>query len=272
MSPADSNHAPLRFALIGDPVEHSLSPAMHSAAYEALRIDATYVRRRVDANEVGAALRELWDAGFEGLNVTVPHKLAVMESLESIDEGARAVGAVNTLVRGELGWRGMNTDAEGFVRSLPDAASSYGRALVLGAGGAARAVAYGLAQAGVEVQVSARREGAAQALREVGATTAAWPPRLDAPLVINATSASWHHGEALVKALSWERNEGLFVDLAYGIPLMFLTQAEAHGASTLDGLGMLVHQGALALETWIGKPAPVAVMQAALLRGMETRV
>lgn len=259
----------LCFALIGDPVDHSFSPAMHNAAYEALGVDATYIRRRVEAREVSAVLSELWKAGIKGLNVTVPHKLAVMSSLTTIDASAEAVGAVNTLVRREDGWHGTNTDAEGFVRSLPQAALSYERALVLGAGGAARAVVYGLTQAGVSVQVSARRPSAAESLRELGASPVLWPPRMDAPLVINATSASWHHGMDLVKSLPWEPNQGLFVDLAYGIPLAFLREAETHGASTLDGLGMLVHQGALALETWLCKPAPVAAMRAALLQAMK---
>jgi shikimate dehydrogenase len=261
----------MRFALIGDPVDHSLSPVMHAAAYKALGLDAAYERRRVVKGGVSAAMRELWDEGFQGFNITVPHKLEVMESLSFIDAKAQAVGAVNTVLRRDDGWHGTNTDAEGFVRSLPEPPSSYQRALVLGAGGAARAVAYGLTQAGVEVHVSARREGAAESLREVGAVTALWPPSLDAPLVINATSASWHHGEAFVKSLPWTKTQGLFVDLAYGIPLRFLAQAEAHGAATLDGLGMLVHQGALAFEAWTGQSAPVNVMRAALVGALEER-
>lgn len=261
----------LRFALIGDPVDHSLSPVMHSAAYKELGIEASYEQRRVPKGEVAQAMRELWDAGFTGFNVTVPHKLEVMESLAAIDETARAVGAVNTVLRGADGWHGTNTDAEGFVRSLPQVASSYSRALILGAGGAARAVAYGLAQAGVEVLVSARRPGAAKALCDVGAATLSWPPKLDAPLVINATSASWHHGQAFADSLPWAQTNGLFADLAYGIPLMFLDRAKEHGATTLDGLGMLVHQGALAFEAWTGQVAPVNVMRTALAQSLEAR-
>lgn len=262
---------PVRFALIGDPVDHSLSPAMHTAAFKVLGLDATYERRRVPSGGVQGALRELWDEGFRGFNVTVPHKLEVMDSLVNVDAKAQAVGAVNTVLRRADGWHGTNTDADGFVRSLPEPASSYERALVLGAGGAARAVAYGLTQAGVEVYVSARREGAAESLVEVGAVTKQWPPPLDAPLVINATSASWHHGDAFVESLPWTKTQGLFVDLAYGIPLAFLEQAKAHGAATLDGLGMLVHQGALALEAWTGERAPADVMREALIRALEAK-
>lgn len=261
----------LRFALIGDPVDHSLSPAMHEAGFRALGLDATYERRRVARGDVQAAIVRLWDEGFAGFNVTVPHKLEVMASLARIDAKARSVGAVNTVVRRADGWHGTNTDADGFVRSLPESRPFYSRALVLGAGGAARAVVYGLAQAGVEVQVSARRSGAADSLREVGAGVTSWPPVLDAPLVVNATSASWHHGDAFVQSLSWKPTQGLFVDLAYGMPLAFLEQAKEHGATALDGLGMLVHQGALAFELWTGQEAPVDVMRGALIDALEAK-
>lgn len=261
----------LRFALIGDPVDHSLSPAMHEAGFRALDLDATYERRRVARGDVRAAIGELWDEGFDGFNVTVPHKLEVMESLVSIDSRAQAVGAVNTVIRRADGWHGTNTDATGFVRSLPKPAASYPRALVLGAGGAARAVVCGLAEAGVAVRVSARRPGAAESLRDLGATVVSWPPVLDAPLVVNATSASWHHGDAFVASLPWTATQGLFVDLAYGIPLAFLKSAEAHGATVLDGLGMLVHQGALAFEMWTGESAPLDVMRGALVVALDAK-
>lgn len=258
--------------IIGWPVEHSLSPAMHNAAFAALGLDWLYAAFPVHPDRVPAAVEGLAAAGCAGLNVTIPHKRAVIPCCSSVSPAVEAIGAANTLVPdGDGGWRGDNTDAAGFARALDEQAPldlAGADVLLIGAGGAARAVAFALRGRGARVRVANRTAAAAAELGDpVPFTTAA----LDAAaarsaLVVNATSLGLH-GDAVPPELPLAGLGGgqVAADIVYrpgGTP--WLAAAAARGARPVDGLGMLLHQGAAAFEQWTGQSPPVEVMREAL--------
>ena len=272
--------------LIGWPVGHSKSPTMHQAAFRAADAPGVYVLLPVQPDEVGEAVRGLRALGFRGVNVTIPHKQAVMPFLDALTPEARAIGAVNTIVvQEDRTLLGHNTDAAGFLSDLEskigivDAAKISG-ALILGAGGSARAVTYALAQRGIPTRVLARRPEQAQALAQAlrPHTQAdmirphAWTrlPELaaNAALIVNCTPLGMTpHAEAS----PWPENtpfrpEQIVYDLVYNPSrTRLMRQAQAAGARAFNGLGMLIHQGALAWELWTGIPAPIEAMQQAIL-------
>ncbi len=242
------------YAVLGDPVAHSLSPRLHTWAYAALGLERSYVAIRVPSGEVGAALDHLQRLGYRGVNVTVPHKAEAFAWCPSHDEWAARVGVVNTI---DLRTRhGANTDAPGFLASL--AGLAVGRALVLGAGGSAVAVVRALESVGWDVTVWARRPEAAQALG-VGVASTLGTEGFN--LVVNATSAGLA-GETL--PVEW-LGTGLAYDLVYGAAAQpFLQAAHQAGWAAQDGLSMLIHQAALALAQWEGCEPPVAAMECAV--------
>jgi shikimate dehydrogenase len=281
--------------LIGWPVEHTFSPAMHNAAFDSLELNWRYVPLPVRPGQVEAAVHGLPALGFRGANVTVPHKQAVMPALDSIALNAMALGAVNTLV---VGWRederpvieGHNTDAGGFAGALlHEGLDPKGkRAVVVGAGGGARAVVYGLVEAAaaevlifdVESQraqvlvsdFSAKQEGRESLVRTVPLTTEALVESARAAdLLINATPVGmWPHVDGSI----WPDNAPIpprltVFDLVYTpSETRLLRQARKSGARAIGGLEMLVRQGAMAFEMWTGQPAPVEVMRAACERAL----
>ena len=274
-----------RLGLIGDPVAHSLSPAIQGAALAAIGLDATYELWQTPAAELAGRVASLRAADVLGANVTVPHKLAVMEHLDEVTPLARRAGAVNTIVHRDGRLAGDNTDVHGFATSLfaacPDASSRP--TLVLGAGGAARAVVLALESLGVSQITLANRNReraerlaadlAPTPLRVVAADDATLRRELpQAPLLVNATSLGWHPGETPVPLdlLAVLPPTCFVVDLTYR-ETDLLTAASARGLRTLDGLPMLVHQGARALELWTGRPAPLAVMLDAATRARDAR-
>jgi shikimate dehydrogenase len=279
-----------KVGLIGWPVEHSLSPAMHNAAFGALGHGWQYELLPVPPGQLGAALADLQADEFRGANVTVPHKSAIMTFLDEIDDAARSIGAVNTITVQGRRWIGHNTDAAGFVRALREAGMEPAgrRALLLGAGGAARAVAYALAQAGCAVAIHNRTEKRAADLvhhlqdLDLGAPVA-WVPgeaalgeldlvRFD--LLVNATTVGmWPKIEDTPwpKALTMPSHWTIF-DLVYNpLETHLLRQARQAGAKTIDGLGMLVWQGALAFALWTGQEPPAELMRAAALQTLAIR-
>jgi len=261
--------------LIGWPVEHSISPAMQNAAFRALGLDWHYDLLPVPPGEVGDLLAGLAARGYRGANVTVPHKQAVLPFLDRVEGEARAIGAANTLVLRDEGWAGHNTDAAGFVAALREAGFEPGgaAALVLGAGGAARAVVHALLAAGCRVAIYNRTAEAARRLAaELGPAGGprAWaipspgaiePDAVD--LLVNATPLGM---EAAAGASPWPEPLPLpahwtVYDLVYRpAETRLLARARAAGAAAVGGLGMLVHQGALAFQLWTGQPAPLDVM------------
>jgi shikimate dehydrogenase len=270
--------------IIGDPLGHSLSPRIHNAAFAHLGLDFVYVPFAVARDDLPAAVAGLRALGLRGANVTVPHKIAAAALLDTLDETAAALGAVNTIaVEGDL-LHGHNTDVEGFARALgevwrgPAAGKS---ALLLGAGGAARAAALALADLGFAITVVNRGLERALSLVETivsarpGAQLVAAPlTALDAALttahdvLVNSTSLGMTGTGKVPAALADNVLEGqVVVDLVYGEgPTEFLTAARVQGAGTVDGLSMLVWQAAAAFELWTGVPAPVRVMRDAAER------
>jgi shikimate dehydrogenase len=268
--------------IIGWPVQESLSPLIHNAAFAALGMDWAYVPLPVAPGDLQAALAGLTAMGFAGANVTMPHKTDAARLVRDLSEDAERLRAVNTLVVGPAGLAGHNTDAPGFDRFLrrdagfePEGTS----ALILGAGGAARACALALARGGVgELTVAARDPDRAGPLRsmlegfasEVRMVLFEEAREVDADLVVNATPLG-ATGETLPHP---PFGPGvLVIDLLYRPTLTPLqAAAKAAGASAFGGLGMLLHQAALSFELWTGLEPPLSVMSAAALAEMaETK-
>jgi shikimate dehydrogenase len=269
-------------ALFGQPVAENPTQYMHEKAFAALGLDWRYVTLEVPPGKLPDAVRGMRAMNFAGANCTIPNKIAVMEHLDEITPTARKIGAVNTIVRRPDGaLLGENTDGKGFIRSVRDAGLDLNgtRAVVLGAGGAARAIAVELAEAGAArltiVNRSAARgeELAAQVRGRTGAAAEFVPwkgeiavPR-DAGLLVNATSIGlFPDVDARVPVDYGTLRPGILAcDVIPNPPATpFLRHAAAAGATTLDGLGMLVYQGAIAFQMWTGREAPVDVMRAAL--------
>ena len=270
--------------LIGYPVAHTLSPAMHNAAAAALGLNATYVPLPVAPELLPDALRGLIALGFRGVNVTVPHKEAVLPHMDAIFPAARVIGAVNTIVIGDGRLTGFNTDWSGFLSDLERyRLALYGRdCLVLGAGGSARAVVYALLRRGSRVTIAARRlEQAQQLATELGtAFPDAMPPAaslledaastaalLDEPILINTTPLGM---EGTYSERSPWPDGAPFPSGAFAYDLVytpretcFMAQARAAGRQTANGLGMLVGQAAEAFEVLTGRrPDPAVMWQA----------
>jgi len=263
-------------AVLGWPVEHTRSPALHNAAFAAVGLDAVFVAFAVPPGHLETAVRGLGALGVLGASLTVPHKEAALAACDEVVPPADRIGAVNCLVFRDGRVIGHNTDAGGFVDDLVarQVLPAGRRAIVLGAGGAARAVAAGLADAGASVEVIARRPDSVDfapshpwqadviAARFAGAdlvvdcTPLALHPSSEAPLAALPVAAL--PGHALVASLVYHRRGAL------------LDAAARRRLRTLDGRGMLVHQGARAFQLWTGRPAPLDVMAAALAASIET--
>jgi shikimate dehydrogenase len=266
--------------LIGYPVEHSLSPAMQNAAFSARGLDYRYVLLSTPPDCLTERVRECVDRGFGGWNITVPHKQAILPFLDSMSDEVRATGACNT-VRVENGQlSGFNTDIAGFMRGLDEAGgiAPVSKAVLLGAGGAARAVAFALARASHPLAILSRRIEQAEQLSEslssrpVGITgDLLQADRLEehlatAGLLVNCTPAGiWPHMEDSPLPGGTHLPSHLLVyDLVYRPrPTRLLKEAAEAGCRTQDGLAMLVHQGAEAFKIWTGREAPVEIMRRA---------
>ncbi|MBI5814529.1 MAG: shikimate dehydrogenase [Nitrospinae bacterium] len=281
--------------IIGHPIGHSLSPVMHAAAARANGLgpgEFSYERFDVKPDDLATFMRRFRDGAMTGLNVTVPHKVAVMELLDEIDHDAQAIGAVNTIVRRGAKLRGHNTDVYGFIRSIAENAGmtdlSYKKALVYGAGGAARAVARGLVNGGVESLAVVNRtcDTAREMVAKLGGGAGFSAMGFDetkslietvrgADIIVNTTSMGMEGGtdpEGVPPGAGHIRSGQLVVDIVYS-PLMtpLLKKAAAAGARTLDGLWMLIHQGGKAFEMWTGLRFPDKEVRAAVERGLEIK-
>jgi shikimate dehydrogenase len=275
--------------VMGWPVTHSLSPAMHNAAFAEVGLDWAYVPLPVRPDDVEQALKGLAALNFVGTNVTVPHKQAVMRYIDELSQAARITGAVNTIHLQDGKFYGYNTDAIGFLNSLKEAnCDPKGlRTAVLGAGGAARAVVFALARAGADSVIVLNRtaERGAFLVDDLAAvfpdshltfealnpeSLAVLDDKID--LVINSTSVGMYPH---VEDSPWPADvpmpaKVIFYDLVYNpLETVFLARARAAGATAIDGLSMLVHQGAYAFEKWTGQPAPVEVMRQACLSKLK---
>jgi shikimate dehydrogenase len=273
-TPLALDAGPYRLGVIGDPVAHSLSPALHQPALDELGIAATYERWHTAASDIPERIRGLREPDVLGASVTVPHKIAVMPLLDELSPTALRAGAVNTIVNREGRLFGDNTDIYGFGVTVANAlaGATPEMALVLGAGGAARAVVLALEEAGIAEIVVANRDvdravtlardlepAPVRAVELNDAVRAEELPR--AGLLINATSLGWHAGEMPIEAKWLDRLAGdaVVADLTYRDTDLLIAAAE-RGLRTADGLPMLVHQGARAFTLWTGRAAPVGTM------------
>jgi shikimate dehydrogenase len=278
----------LLVGLIGWPVEHSLSPAMHNSAFAHLGLDWVYVPLPVRPEDVSQALKGLAALNFVGVNVTVPHKQAVMRYVDELSDAAKTTGAVNTIHIKDGKFFGYNTDATGFLNSLieADCHPKGRRVAVLGAGGAARAVVFALARAEADSVIVFNRT-AERAAFLVDDLTETFPDShlSFAPLTDEALAGLDNQVDLIVNTTSvgmsphihdcpWPDqvplpNHTTICDLIYNpLETQLLGRARAAGLTTIDGLGMLVHQGAYAFEQWTGYKPPLEVMRRACMEGL----
>jgi len=271
------------YGLIGNPVGHSLSPPLHEAGYEALGIDARYVTFEPDADAAVAAVTGAADLGVAGLNVTVPFKRDVLDAVDP-DPLAERIGAVNTVDFGPVRAgeadrpQGYNTDAAGVKRAFArhGVALDGATAVVVGAGGAGRAAAFALADAGASVHVANRTAERAVSLAEAvpGATGGGLDDLGDrvagADVLVNATSVGMEAPEETPVPAAHLHGDLAVLDAVYApIETRLLREAAEAGATTVDGAWMLLFQGVEAFEVWTGRDAPVEAMNAALRAALE---
>jgi shikimate dehydrogenase len=276
---------PLRAGIIGDPVAHSISPAIQQPALDALGINAVYERWHTPADQLAERIASLREPDALGASVTVPHKLAVIQYVDEISPLATKVGAVNTVINRNGRLLGDNTDVHGFATSLKEACPDVAMrsALILGAGGAARAVVLALDSLGVREITLANRNPdrsaklaadlAPIAIRLISLDEAELIPALkSSSVLVNATSLGWHAGETPI-ALDLLGNlpaNAVVADLTYR-DTDLLVAARERGLQTFDGLGMVVHQGARAFKLWTGQDAPVELMMAAAIEARSPK-
>ncbi len=273
--------------IFGDPIAHTRSPAIHNAAFRALNLPYVYTPfhvRSVDLARATSAIRAL---DLAGVNVTVPHKERIVRYLDSLSPEAELCGAVNTVIHRSGTLHGDNTDGRGFLESLReiDFFARDCQAVVIGAGGSARAVLASLVRAGTgQIAIVNRSLGKARALaRTYGALgraqTSAFPLEvLQDPaflgrmtLVVNCTTVGLHGEDFIAAALEASPRSCVFYDLLYRAGLTpFLRRARRAGRRVLDGRRMLLHQAALSFTLWTRRPAPLAIMERALARALRT--
>ncbi|WP_425060703.1 Shikimate dehydrogenase (NADP(+)) [Sporomusa carbonis] len=275
-----------KVGLLGWPLGHSLSPAMHNAAFAASGLDYVYLPLPTPPELLSQAVAGLKALGFAGVNVTIPHKVAIMEYLDEIDASARLVGAVNTVVIKDGRLIGYNTDAGGYISSLTAAGVAIAgkHAVILGAGGAARAVVAGFVGNGIaSVVIGARAAAKAEAIArffpgDTPVTGQEWDSRdfakalTQADIVVNTTPLGMHPDITNQPPLAWEllKPSAVISDLVYNpLETRFMVEAVRRGHTVVGGEGMLAEQGALAFSLWTGCPAPREVMRTALINGLR---
>lgn len=277
-NPDDEQGGPERLAVLGDPVVHSLSPQMHNAALRYLHLPYRYGRRHVPAGELADAFSRLRAADYLGWNLTIPHKIEALKLVDAIDPIALRLGAANTIVNRTGRLFGFNTDGPGLVAAISEAFNCDLKALrvaVLGAGGGAGRVAarylgelsvrelFGVNRTTTKIDSLAEELGSSIPVR-VGGWESIGEAFGQSDLIVNASSVGLDDAD-LDWPAEWVRPSHLVFDMVYGANETPLVRwARANGASAVDGLLMLLHQGVLAFERWFGKPAPASVMRKAL--------
>jgi len=268
--------------VIGDPIEHTLSPIMHNAAFKALKLDFAFLAFKVKAADVEKAVSGMRALGINGLNVTMPHKSAVINYLDEVDQAAKAIGSVNTILNKDGRLFGFNTDGVGALQALREnGVEPRGKkVLLLGAGGAARAIAYTLAREADELVILNRTAKQAAELanllkqtfdRKVVADTlspnAIKDTLQDSDVLINATSVGMKpNANQTPVAFEWLRPDLAVMDIVYNpVETKLAKDAKAAGAKVVSGFEMLIYQGAASFEIWTGHSAPVEVMRHAAL-------
>ncbi|MFA5079852.1 MAG: shikimate dehydrogenase [Dehalococcoidia bacterium] len=286
MTGIDLNGKTTICGLMGDPVEHSVSPAMHNAAFRRLGLNYAYLPFRVSKEGLPGAVQGIRALRIAGMNVTIPHKTSIIPLLDEIDPLARRIGAVNVIHNKDGRLSGSNTDADGFVRMITEQGiDGCGlHAVVLGAGGASRGVCFALASLGCQITILNRTmqkalDCAADMERCTGRTFSALELNEnnlaaaleEAGLVVNATSIGMapHTGDSPVDRGLLKRRH-IVVDIVYNpVKTRLLREAEKAGARTIGGLDMLAWQGALSFEIWTGRRAPFDVMRRAAAEAVK---
>jgi shikimate dehydrogenase len=274
--------------LIGDPVEHSVSPAMHNAAFSSLGLDYIYLPLRVARDNLAKAIDGLKVLNIRGLNVTIPHKVAVIPLLDEMEPLAEKIGAVNTIVNDKGRLKGHNTDAGGFLKALLErGVEPRGKkVVVLGAGGASRAISFTLAERGAEIVILNRKlemDWAVKLASSISQLSTKEVKALElnnenlssvleaADVLVNATSVGMSpnsNNSPLPARLL--KPELVVFDVVYNpLKTRLLAEAEAAGAETISGIDMLVWQGALAFELWTGARAPIDIMKTKAIEALK---
>jgi shikimate dehydrogenase len=278
-------------AILGKSLGHSLSPVMHNFYFRALDLNHIYLPLEVEEKEIEFAIRGLWSLGFIGANVTIPYKRAVMDYLVEISEDAKYIGAVNTLVRSDGGFKGDNTDGRGFINAILEETNWHPRGksiVILGAGGSARAVGIVLALESSEKitlvnRTLPRAKEIADKITEIGAKAEIMPwdhEQLrknisNADMIINTTPLGMKPNltESPPINIKWLSQGQLVVDLIYNpLTSRFLEKAKERGCQVVNGLGMLIQQGILSFELWTGKKPPVVGMRELLEKNLGKQV
>jgi shikimate dehydrogenase len=276
-APSAINAATRLCAVLGAPIRHSASPAMHNAAFAVLGLNWRYLAFEVDPKNLRAAIAGAKAMGFAGLNLTVPHKLLAVDMMDALDESAKIWGAVNTIRFSENVATGFNTDADGLANSLCEDLGLKLRGtkvLLLGAGGAGRTAALKLAWDNVaELFLVNRTPSKAEEIaneiekRFPSVKVAVGFPKADVDLILNATSLGLKTDDVSPldeKRFSLKQTRAVYDMIYRPAETALLKAANAAGCQTANGLGMLLHQGAKAFEIWTGRPAPLDVMRRAL--------
>lgn len=268
------NGETLLYGIIGNPVRHSLSPLMHNIAFQAVGVNGVYVPFPV--TDVELAIAGIRGLGIGGTSVTIPHKQSIMAFLDSIDPVAEKIGAVNTIVgvrsEGRTELHGMNTDWIGANRALELEISLTGKEVILlGAGGSARAIGFGLIEAGADVTLCSRTEKSGRDL--AGVLACDWVSlhdvdNLAGDILVNATSVGMYpHEDATLVAKERLGDYRVVMDIVYApLTTRLLKEAGEAGCTTITGLEMLLYQGVAQFELWTGCNAPVELMRDTLLR------
>ena len=275
--------------VIGDPVEHSRSPQMHNAAFAELGLDYVYVPFHIRPDELHAAIEGFKAINVVGINITIPHKQAVIPFVDEISREAELIGAVNTLIFNQGKIAGDNTDAPGFLQAMQETGLDIPKgesAVVIGAGGSARAIVVALALAGLQsITIANRTVSKAIALASDLSEKTGVPmegmgldnPRLPdavaiSTLVVNTASASMDTSHPPLIQTEWLNPQSIVYDIIYTPPkTRLMTAAAERGCHVIGGLGMLVHQGAIAFEKWTKVVPPIKIMRQALQNVLDQR-
>jgi shikimate dehydrogenase len=273
--------------VIGDPIEHSLSPTIHNAAFDHLKLDFVFLAFRVKAADLENAVRGMRGLGIHGLNVTMPHKSTVIGYLDEVDSTVKFLGSANTVLNKDGVLSGFNTDGVGALKALREngVALSEKKVLLLGAGGAAKAIAFSLAEEVGELAILNRAAEKAKKLAEalgrifnkkiVGGSLS--PDAIaknlqDSDVLINATSVGMHpEANRSIVAPQWLRSDLTVMDIVYNpVETKLARDAKAAGAKVISGVEMLIYQGAASFEIWTKLSAPIEVMRRAALNKLSS--
>ncbi|MEW6681150.1 MAG: shikimate dehydrogenase [bacterium] len=263
--------------LMGWPVKHTFSPIMHNACFSQLNMDWVYLSFNVEPERLKDAIYGLSALGIVGVNVTIPHKIEAMSHLTEIDEKAKMIGAVNTILFKENERLGFNTDGEGFIASIKDFSLKGKNALLIGCGGAGRAIAVSLAYEGIArlciSDVSKEREnGLYRLLKDnFNCFVKSFDGKIEPyDLIINASPLGMKENEPIPIERSLIQKGQIVYDIIYNPPkTRLLIEAEKRGAKIINGIEMLIHQGARAFEIWTGVYPPLEVMRRAVLEKLR---